>query len=95
VCAPMRRAAPPRFESRGVGYGGGDVHGRTARRRTLRDRFEGALDRGWTFIREAPERHRIRDGGFEIRAEPGDANSVKNALVRPAPDRRKGVSPSR
>ncbi len=54
------------------------------------DRFEGALGAGWTFIREAPANHRLREGGFEIRVEPGDAGSVKNALVRPAPDRRKG-----
>lgn len=54
------------------------------------DRFEGRLAEGWTWLRENPEAWRLRDGALEIRLQPGDANSVKNALVRPAPDRRAG-----
>jgi hypothetical protein len=54
------------------------------------DRFEGRLADGWTWLRENPDAWRLRDGALEIRIEPGNANSVKNALVRPAPDRREG-----
>lgn len=56
------------------------------------DSFEKAeLAEGWSWLRENPEAWRIRDGGLEIRAEPGDAHSVKNALLRPAPDRSQGA----
>jgi hypothetical protein len=54
------------------------------------DPFNERLDEGWTWIRENPEAWRLRDNALEIRVQPGDANSVKNALVRPAPDRSKG-----
>ncbi len=54
------------------------------------DKFEGKLGEGWTWLRENAEAHRIRDGALEIRVEPGVANTVKNALVRKAPDRSKG-----
>lgn len=55
------------------------------------DRFEaGKLDPAWTVLRESPGRWRLREGGFEVRVEPGDANSVRNALLRDAPDRGKG-----
>lgn len=53
------------------------------------DRFEGRLAEGWSFIRENPSAWRIRDGALEIRVEPGVATTVKNALVRAAPDRAK------
>ena len=36
-----------------------------------------------------PKAWRIRDGGLEIHVEPGLANNVKNALLRPALDRSK------
>jgi len=54
------------------------------------DRFEGKLGEGWTWIRENRDAWRIREGGLEIRVEPGVAQTVKNALVRQAPDRSKG-----
>jgi nicotinamidase-related amidase len=54
------------------------------------DRFEGRLGPGWEWLRENPDGWRIRDGGLEIRVEPGMADSVRNALVRPAPDRSRG-----
>lgn len=54
------------------------------------DRFEGQLAEGWTWLRENPGAWRLREGGLEIRIEPGHAQTVKNALVRPAPDRRAG-----
>jgi len=49
------------------------------------------LDEGWTWLRENPECWRIRDGGLEIRVEPGVANTVNNALLRPAPNRNEGT----
>jgi hypothetical protein len=54
------------------------------------DKFEGKLASGWKWLREDPKTWRIRAGALEIRVEPGVAPTVKNALVRPAPDRRKG-----
>ena len=54
------------------------------------DNFEGKLDQGWSWLRENPPCWRIRDGALEIRVEPGVAGTVKNALLRPAPDRRQG-----
>jgi hypothetical protein len=54
------------------------------------DRFEGRLGEGWTWLRENPDGWRLRDGALEIRIEPGRADTVRNALVRPAPDRREG-----
>jgi hypothetical protein len=54
------------------------------------DAFKGKLDKGWRWIRENPEFWRIKDDALEIRVEPGKANTVKNALVRPAPDRSQG-----
>jgi hypothetical protein len=54
------------------------------------DTFEGKLADGWRWIREHAEAWRIADDGLEIRVEPGVARTVKNALVRKAPDRSKG-----
>lgn len=54
------------------------------------DRFEGRLGPGWSWLRENPDAWRIRDNGLEIRVEPGMADTVRNALVRPAPDRSQG-----
>jgi hypothetical protein len=53
------------------------------------DTFDKQLGDGWTWIREDKDTWRIQDGALEIRVEPGDANTVKNALVRQAPDRSK------
>ncbi|MBN1393807.1 MAG: hypothetical protein JW959_02080 [Pirellulales bacterium] len=55
------------------------------------DKFEGKLGEGWNWLRENPKTWRIRDGALEIRLEPGDAGTVKNALLRSAPDRGKGT----
>jgi hypothetical protein len=54
------------------------------------DGFEGKVGEGWSWLREEPGKWRIRDGGLEICVQPGVANSVKNALVREAPDRSEG-----
>jgi hypothetical protein len=51
------------------------------------DPFQERLADGWHWLRELPEAWRIREGGLEIRALPGDANSV----TRPAPDRTAGA----
>ncbi len=51
------------------------------------DKFDAKLGDGWAWLRENTTAWRIRDGGLEIRVEPGLANNVKNALLRPAPDR--------
>jgi len=53
------------------------------------DTFDKKLGDGWPWLRENKDTWRIKDGGLEIRVEPGKANSVKNALVRKAPDRLK------
>ena len=55
------------------------------------DDFDGKLDDGWMWLREYPEAWRFRDGGLEIRVEPGVADTVRNVLVRPAPDRGEGT----
>jgi hypothetical protein len=54
------------------------------------DRFTGSLAEGWTWLREDRDAWRLREGALEIHVQPGDASSVKNALVRRAPDRRQG-----
>lgn len=53
--------------------------------------FAGRLDRGWSWLRENRDRWRLRDGGLEIAVEPGLAGTVRNALLRPAPDRERGT----
>ena len=55
------------------------------------DNFDGKLDEGWTWLRENPDSWRILNGGLEIRVEPGVADTVRNALLRPAPDRSEGI----
>jgi len=56
----------------------------------LEDRFDGKLAEGWTWLRENPQAWRIAGGALQIRVEPGVADNVRNALLRPAPDRSKG-----
>jgi regulation of enolase protein 1 (concanavalin A-like superfamily) len=51
------------------------------------DRFDGKLGEGWAWIREDKPAWRIREGGLEIRVQPGKAGTVKNALVRDIPNR--------
>jgi hypothetical protein len=53
------------------------------------DKLAGKLGDGWIWLRENPKAWRISDGGLEIRVEPGVAHNVKNALLRPAPNRSK------
>ena len=55
----------------------------------FKDKFDTKLGDGWAWLRENPKAWRIKDGGLEIRVEPGLANNVKNALLRLAPDRSK------
>jgi hypothetical protein len=56
----------------------------------FQDNFAGSLAAGWSWLREHPGYWCLREGGLEIRVEPGLADTVRNALVRPAPDRRTG-----
>ena len=55
------------------------------------DNFDGELKENWSWLRENSEYWRIQDNGLEIRVVPGDGNTVKNALLRPAPDRNNGT----
>ena len=55
------------------------------------ENFTGHLDEGWSWLREGPDHWRIEDGGLEIHVEPGVADTVKNALLRPAPPRGEGT----
>jgi hypothetical protein len=48
--------------------------------------FDGKPGGGWTWLREDPKAWRIKDGGLEIRVQPGKAATVKNALVRDVPE---------
>ena len=51
------------------------------------DNFDGKLEEGWSWLRENSERWRIQNRGLEICVEPGAEDTVKNALLRAAPDR--------
>lgn len=53
------------------------------------DSFDKELGDGWTWLRENEDAWRIKDEALEIRVQPGKANTVKNALLRKAPDRSK------
>ncbi len=59
-------------------------------RLVFEDRFDGKLAEGWTWLREEQSGWRIREGGLEIRVQPGKAATVKNALVRDVPERGQG-----
>lgn len=50
------------------------------------DHFTEKPGEGWQWLRESPEDWRITDMGLELRARPGDAESVRNALLREAPE---------
>ncbi len=54
------------------------------------DRFDSKPASTWNWLREDPSDWRVREGALEILVRPGDANTVRNALVRQAPDRRQG-----
>jgi len=53
------------------------------------EKFTGELAEGWSWVREDAGAWRLRDGGLEIRTQPGNmwggANNAKNLLVRPLP----------
>ena len=53
--------------------------------------FDGGIDEGWSCLRENEDHWRLADGGLEIWVEPGVADTVRNALVRTAPDRSEGT----
>jgi hypothetical protein len=54
------------------------------------DAFQVKPGPGWSWLREHPGYWRFGEKALEIRVEPGRAPDVKNALVRPAPDRSQG-----
>jgi hypothetical protein len=54
------------------------------------DPFGTRLNTAWSWLRENRDAWRLRDGALEIRVEPGDAHTVRNALLMPAPDRSLG-----
>jgi hypothetical protein len=54
------------------------------------DCFTGGMDEGWSWLREDPDAWRLKDDALEIRIQPGNAKTVRNALVRTAPDRNQG-----
>jgi regulation of enolase protein 1 (concanavalin A-like superfamily) len=54
------------------------------------DPLKEKLGEGWSWLRENPKTWRHTAEGLEIRVEPGVAPTVKNALVRRAPDRSQG-----
>jgi len=56
----------------------------------LEDALKGKLGAGWEWLRENPKTWRHSDKGLEVRVEPGLADTVKNALLRQAPDRSRG-----
>lgn len=53
--------------------------------------FAGDLDADWHWLRQDPALWRQADGGLEICCQPGKADTVINALLRPAPDRAGGT----
>jgi hypothetical protein len=55
------------------------------------DSFRGRIDSSWHWLRERPGFWRNSPEGLEIRVEPGLAPTVKNALVRKAPNRSQGT----
>jgi hypothetical protein len=55
------------------------------------ENFDGKLEENWQWLREDPAHWRVRDGGLEIFVQPGVADTVRNALLRPAPDRSEGT----
>lgn len=50
------------------------------------DDFDEELAEGWSWLREQPDDWRIIDGTLELRARPGKADTVQNALMRPVPE---------
>lgn len=54
------------------------------------DSLKGKLGEGWSWLREDPAAWRITPKGLEIRVLPVNKDTVKNALLRPVPDRAHG-----
>ena len=54
------------------------------------DCFTGKMDEGWSWLREDSDAWRLKEDALEIRLQPGNAATVRNALVRTAPDRSQG-----
>jgi len=54
------------------------------------DQFDHTIRPEWTWLRQNPVAWRLRDGALEIRVEPGDAHTVRNVILIPAPDRSQG-----
>lgn len=61
-----------------------------SRRIVFEDNFSNGLDPSWSWLREDSDNWRVIDDGLEIVVEPGLNDTVKNALIRVAPDRSKG-----
>ena len=65
--------------------GGVSTRGETV----FEDDFSGPeLKPGWTWVREAPEEWRIKDGALELRAQHGriwSGNDARNVLLAPTP----------
>lgn len=55
------------------------------------DPFDTKLAEGWTWLREDTKAWRLREGALEIRNLPGNAQTVQNAILRPALDRSRGT----
>ncbi len=51
------------------------------------DDFQKGLNSQWRWLRVTPADWCIREGGLEVRNRPGNAQSVRNALLRSAPER--------
>ncbi len=52
----------------------------------FKEDFSDSLDAGWSWLRETPEDWRLVDGALTLRARPGAADTVRNALVRDVPE---------
>jgi len=72
-----------------TGLGGRSV--KTGERVVFEDRFKRGPAKDWMWLRENPGAWRVREKALEIRVEPGVADTVKNALLRKAPDRSRGT----
>lgn len=54
------------------------------------ERFDAAPAAPWRWLRAEATDWRMQEGAIEIRLRPGDANTVRNALVRPVPETLRG-----
>lgn len=63
---------------------------RAADQVVFEERFDGKLGEGWEWLREHAGAWRLQNNALEVRVEPGVAATVKNALLRKAPDRKAG-----